>query len=124
MTPWTVAYQAPLWDFPGKNTGVSCHVPLQGIFLTQGSNQCLRLWLLGFLSLSNQESPNEHLKETAPRRSFTFSFLSTRINTLLALKIAFILLEQSALGFEDSSSYLAMWENVDIIEADKIEGNH
>lgn len=52
------------------------------------------------------------------------TFLSTRINTLLALKIAFILLEQSALGFEDSSSYLAMWEDVDIIEADKIEENH
>ena len=26
------------WDFPGKNTGVSCHAPLQGIFPTQGSN--------------------------------------------------------------------------------------
>ena len=30
---------------PGKNTGVGCHSLLQGIFLTQGSNQCL-LWLL------------------------------------------------------------------------------
>ena len=30
-TPWT----------PGKNTGVGCHVLLQGIFLTQGSNQGL-----------------------------------------------------------------------------------
>ena len=25
-------------DFPGKNTGVDCHVLLQGIFWTQGSN--------------------------------------------------------------------------------------
>lgn len=50
-------------------------------------------------------------------------FLSTRINTLLALKVAFILLAQSALGFEDSSSSLAMWEDADIIEADKIKGN-
>ena len=23
-TPWTVACQGPLWDFPGKNTGVGC----------------------------------------------------------------------------------------------------
>ena len=30
-----------LWDFPGKNTGVGCHFLLQGIFLTQGSNQQL-----------------------------------------------------------------------------------
>ena len=26
------------WDSPGKNTGVRCHLLLQGIFPTQGSN--------------------------------------------------------------------------------------
>ena len=26
------------WFFPGKNTAVSCHFTLQGIFLTQGLN--------------------------------------------------------------------------------------
>ena len=26
------------WNFPGKNTGAGCHVLLQGLFLTQGSN--------------------------------------------------------------------------------------
>ena len=30
-----------LWNSPGKNTGVGCHVLLQGIFLTQGWNSCL-----------------------------------------------------------------------------------
>ena len=29
------------WDFPGKNTGASCHFLLQGIFQTQGSNSGL-----------------------------------------------------------------------------------
>ena len=29
------------WDSPGKNTGVGCHSPLQGIFPTQGSSQHL-----------------------------------------------------------------------------------
>ena len=29
------------WDSPGKNTRVSCHFLLQGIFLTQGSNSHL-----------------------------------------------------------------------------------
>ena len=29
------------WDFPGTSTGVGCHFLLQGIFLTQGLNQCL-----------------------------------------------------------------------------------
>ena len=28
-------------DFPGKNTGVGSHFPLQGMFLTQGLNLCL-----------------------------------------------------------------------------------
>ena len=39
-TPWTVACQAFCpWNSPGKNTWVGCHFLLQGIFLTQGSNQ-------------------------------------------------------------------------------------
>ena len=29
------------WDFRGKNTGVGCHVLLQGIFSTQGLNSGL-----------------------------------------------------------------------------------
>ena len=39
-TPWSVILQAPLFmgNSPSKNTGVGCHVLLQGIFLTQGSN--------------------------------------------------------------------------------------
>ena len=30
---WTVAYQAPPWDFPGKSTGVGCHclLPLMAL---------------------------------------------------------------------------------------------
>ena len=30
--------------FPGKNTEMSCHFLLQGIFSTQGSNPCLMYW--------------------------------------------------------------------------------
>ena len=42
VAPWTEAHQILCpWDSPGKNTGVGCHFLLQGIFLTQGSNQCL-----------------------------------------------------------------------------------
>ena len=32
------------WDFPGKITGVGCYLLLQGIFLTQRSNQDLLHW--------------------------------------------------------------------------------
>ena len=36
-TPWTVAHQTPLsMDSSGKNTGISSHSLLQGIFPTQG----------------------------------------------------------------------------------------
>ena len=47
LTLWTVEthglYPVRLfhpcpWDSPGKNTGVDCHVLLQGIFLTQGGS--------------------------------------------------------------------------------------
>ena len=42
------------WDSPGKNIGVDCHAPLQGIFLIQGSNLnllCLPNWQAGSLPL-------------------------------------------------------------------------
>ena len=45
------------WDFPGKNTGASCHFLLQGIFLTHGSNLHLLLWQEDSLLLSHLGSP-------------------------------------------------------------------
>ena len=60
-TPWTSAHQPPLsMGFPGKNTGVSCHFLLQGIFLTQGLNLHL-LCLLGFLHCRQMLYPLNHL---------------------------------------------------------------
>ena len=44
------------WDSPGKNTGVGCHVLLQGIFQTQGLNSCLLHWQVDSLMLSHQGS--------------------------------------------------------------------
>ena len=35
------------WNFPGENTGVSCHFLLQRIFPTQGLNPCLLLCIAG-----------------------------------------------------------------------------
>ena len=43
------------WDSPGKNTGVGCHVLLQGIFPTQGLNLspfCLLHWQVDSLPLA------------------------------------------------------------------------
>ena len=44
------------WNFPGKNTGVSCHFLLQGIFLTKGLNLglfCLLCWQAGSLPVNH-----------------------------------------------------------------------
>ena len=44
VTPWTAAHETLcLWNFPGKNTGVSCHFLLQRIFPTQVLNSSLAL---------------------------------------------------------------------------------
>ena len=45
------------WDYPGKDTRVGCHVLLQGIFQTQGSNLCLLHWQVDSLPSSHQGSP-------------------------------------------------------------------
>ena len=51
VTLWTAAFQAPLsMGFPRQGYG-SCHAPLQGISLTQGSNphlSCLLHWQVGY----------------------------------------------------------------------------
>ena len=63
VAPWTVACQAPLWNFPGKNTGVGCHFLLQGIFPTHGLNlgllQCRQI----LFCLSHQGSPDHRIDD-------------------------------------------------------------
>ena len=54
----TVAYQALLsMGSSGKRTGVGCHFLLQGIFLTQGSNQYLLHWQADTLPLHHLGRP-------------------------------------------------------------------
>ena len=67
-TPWTIATRllCPR-DSPGKNTGVSCHFLLRGLFLTQGSNPCLLYllhWQMDSLPLRHLGSP-EHKSQWA-----------------------------------------------------------
>ena len=55
---WNVACQVPLFmGFSRKDTGVSCHSLLQGIFLTQGSNPGLLPCRQVLYCLSHQGSP-------------------------------------------------------------------
>ena len=47
------------WDAPHKETGVGCHVPLQGIFPTQGSNPHLLPWQAESLPRATWEAPGK-----------------------------------------------------------------
>ena len=79
--PWTVVPQAPLsMDSPGKNTGVGCCTLLQGIFQTQGLNQCLLChlhWQTCSLPLVPPGKPHRiYTNSQYPRTCFLFSLLS------------------------------------------------
>ena len=54
------------WDFPGKNTGASCHSLLQGIFRTQGSNSRLLLILHWQADSLPAEPPGKPLGRSYP----------------------------------------------------------
>ena len=64
------------WNFPGKNTRVSGHFLLQGIFPTQGSNLCLLRplpWQVDYLPLSHVGSPMGDMYPS-PLSSYTLFF--------------------------------------------------
>ena len=46
------------WDFPGKNTGVCCHLLLQGLFLTQRLNPWLLHWQADFFTIDPPGQPS------------------------------------------------------------------
>ena len=62
VTAWTIIYhQDPLpMDFSGKNSGISCHFSLQGIFPTQGLNFHFLHWQVDTLPLCHLGSPQTY----------------------------------------------------------------
>ena len=93
VTPRTVARQAPLWNFPGQNTGVGCHALLQGIFPTQGSNpclSCLRHWLLLLLlscSVGSDSQGRHGLQPAGLLRPWGFPGRSTGVGGHCLLRL-------------------------------------
>ena len=47
------------WDFPGKNTEVSCHFLLQGILSTKELNPCFLHWQVNSLPLASPGGKEE-----------------------------------------------------------------
>ena len=70
VSPPGSSWENPPWDSPGKNTAVGCCALLQGIFLTQGSNQCLLL-VSGFFSVEPLGSPSITIKVKVPQLCWT-----------------------------------------------------
>ena len=60
------------WNSPGRNTGVDSPSFLQGIFLTQESNQCLLHYRWILYPLSYQGSPTAY-KTYNTKRIYTLS---------------------------------------------------
>ena len=105
-TLWTAARQAPLsMDSSGKNIGGGCHVLIQGIFPTQGSNLCLLCLpaLAGvlFTTSTTWEAPQKTHPFPAgppqytyfPHRRFAFKFKVFASRRPLLKKAAFKKLE-------------------------------
>ena len=70
-TPWTIAHQATLWDFPGKNIWVSCHFLLQGIFQTEGSNRISCIAYIGRRVLYHCTTGNSNLMELSFKKKWS-----------------------------------------------------
>ena len=71
-------------DSPSKNTGMGCHVLLQGIFLTQGSNPCLLCllhWQTDSLPLVPPGKPGINIR-TLLYRKLVASLVAQRLKHL------------------------------------------
>ena len=75
VTPCTVTRQAPLWNSPGKNTGVGSHSLLQGIFPIQGLSLSLLhcRWILYQLSHQGSSNQGDANFQDIPRSKFWWS---------------------------------------------------
>ena len=101
--PWPARFLCP-WDSPGKNTGVGCHFPLQGIFLTQGSNlisciSCIDRWVLYH---------RHHLGSPEIRHNFWNLELFLKKRCLLILFVCLLILKAN-IGQQKINT--AFWQN-------------
>ena len=87
-------------DSPSKNTGMGCHVLLQGIFLTQGSNPCLLCllhWQTDSLPLVPPGKPGINIR-TLLYRKLVASLVAQRLKHLPGMWET----QLWSLGWEDS----------------------
>ena len=79
VTLWTVACQDPLGS-PGENAGAGCHVLLQGIFPTQGSN-------LHLSHLPHWQAVLYHKSDKFLRMNIQIAFSCSKKNRILLMHL-------------------------------------
>ena len=88
-------YQSPLWNSPGKNTGMDSHSLLQGIFPNQGLNPGLLHCRQILYCLSHQRSPlkaYKNLKDVLGEKKYVCKIVSIRFyNFSICLLISYML---------------------------------
>ena len=75
------------WNSPDKNTGVGCHDPLQGIFLTQGLNRVSWIARQILYHLSHQGPQGNYTLIKAKSLGQTRLFLKFRTDSVFSLFI-------------------------------------
>ena len=74
-------------DSPGKNAGVGCHAPLQGVFPTQGSNPDLLhcRWILYHLSYQGSPLSIMHIHKYVVNVIFNTIYESEKLEDLSSI---------------------------------------
>ena len=104
MTPWTAAYQVPLYvGFSRQEYWSGCHFLLQGVFLIQGLSLCLLHWQAGATGKPNSISTSMKSKnamclsvtEKAEEQKLRF----LQIVTIYSLSFTIVIKEMMILMF-------------------------
>ena len=89
MDPYATRLVCP-WYSPEKNIKVVCHILLQSVFPTQGSNPCLLHWRADSLPLSHLGSPTADLVQRCPGIPKTVPHNLSEMIEQVALTLSFI----------------------------------
>ena len=99
------------WDFPGKSTGVGCHILLQGIFLTQESNPGLPCCKQTLYRLSHQGSAKVKVNkaENIPFFNRKHKIKTAQFSTSPRKKTRVWCEQSNGHTFENTSGQLSPW---------------
>ena len=101
MTPWTVPARLLCpWNSPGKNTGMSCHSFLQGIFPTQGSNPGLSHCSFFIVWITREVSLNYGVRLISKQSNCFLHFTSLNMNPYQMYSVS---------NFSYAYHYVIMW---------------